>query len=104
MQDKYFVSDRLTRSHVYGMVFDLIGQRNRTTAWADDENGDSLDVHVLTHGRQQHDLTDQVVDQGEDLQFLQHAVDRLAFPSVKIGLLMNFNITKLKDGIKRFVL
>jgi GxxExxY protein len=23
---------------------------------------------------------------------------------VKIGLLMNFNVTKLKDGIKRFVL
>jgi GxxExxY protein len=24
--------------------------------------------------------------------------------SVKIGLLMNFNVTKLKDGIKRFVI
>ena len=26
------------------------------------------------------------------------------FPGIQIGLLVNFNVTKLKNGIKRFVL
>ena len=36
-----------------------------------------------------------------------HEAQRLTYmklASVKIGLLINFNVTKLKDGIKRFVL